>query len=1300
MKALAIIDEQSKNTFVDQRLLSMLNVHERDMESVSYCLTTLDRFETPVEGKKVAGISVQALESNSESFLLPPSYTHAHLPDASSEVAVKSQVENLDHLRHLSHHFPESIDGLETLLLIGADCGTLMKTDCQGSTFPWAHRTPLGYALVGPPAEDSSEDVKCLASKPSVNEHFQVRAAPAPKRTRPFEPDEVFVQHPDDELPSLSKQDSKFMEIVSNGVRINENGNIEIPLPFKEDAVLPDNAEAVYHRSVSTLNKLKKDKTKLQKCLDIIDGYLKKGHIKRLPRKGSRKRTLIPVFAVNSKNKIRLVFDSSAKHKGTSLNDCLLQGPNTNNSLIGVLLRFRQEEVAFAADVEHMFHCFSTPPEDYESQCFYWWEDNDPTKDIGVYCATVHVFGHTSSPAVATFGIRHAASLDKAPHREKARDYIRNSFYVDDGLKSETNVHDAVSILRDARVILGRVNMRLHKIVSTHKEVLEAFPPSEIAKDVSYVNIQESPDQTALGMLWNIVRDEFQLKCNIQPVPFTRRGVLSLIGRIYDPFNIVSPFTLQGKLIQRRILMESNSEGFDWDAPLPESFRPEWNAWVEELHHLDSVSIPRCYKESGFGKARLIELHVFCDASEHSIGHVIYMRQVSTKGVVNVAFVTASSKVAPRGTKSIPRLELCAAFNATISTSHVLEELDLPIDSVWYYSDSKVVLGYLNNQDRRFNRFVTRRVDGILGASSASQWFYVQSHENPADLATKPTSIPHLLESDWFSGPDFLYHQGALEVTRSSEVEISSALLPDQLPRVTSLRSKTEPPHEMYLRLLKLSDLRSMIKLTANLFRFISRCRQRKTGISHSEGELEQKAMCYLVREAQRSAFPLEYNQLCDGSGKELPEASPLRSLCPFFDPSGRVLRVGGRLSNSSFSQLEVHPILLPKDHPLTVAVLRREHSRTHHQGKTITAAAVRQSGFQIFHGSSVIRKFLAACVVCQKLRGMPVAPQMANLPKNRLEAIPPFMRSGVDCFGPYFVTHGKDTRRSTSQKKVWVVIFTCLYSRAVHLEVIRSMDTPTFVLAFQRFEATRGRCDHLISDHGSNFLGASSLREQKQLEQDLKGALEVDGRTWQFIPPKAPHFAGAWERKIGSVKRVLSGALAQLNNRRLTYDEFETLVKEAGSIVNNTPLSEVPNDPNEPFPPSPEMLLTLRENVRTSSEEFSEEDILQYGRRRWKRVQYIADQFWVRWKRDFVDKLIERNKWTKRRENMSVGDVVLIKEASPRNQWPMAVVHEVHPSEDGVVRRVTLRLPPLRDGKQRFRERAVHYLVTLLTNQ
>ena len=1298
MEALAIIDEQSKNTFIDQKLLSMLKIDERDTEPVSYCLTTLDRLETPVEGSKVVGISVQALDSGSTSFPLPPSYTHPHLPDASSEVAVRSQVAAQAHLRHLSHHFPESTQGLETLILIGADCGHLMKTDCQGTTFPWAHKTPLGYALVGPPADSHPDSVRCLKTKLSPNEHFQVKPAPGPSRTCPFEPDQVFIERPDDELPSLSKQDAKFTEIVSHGVRVNKKGNIEIPLPLKDNAELPDNAQAVYHRSAATLNKLKKDKTKLHECLKIVDGYLQKGHIRRLPPNGETKRTFIPVFPVfnESKGKIRLVFDSSAKHKGVSLNDCLYQGPDTNNSLIGVLLRFRQEEVAYAADVEHMFHCFSVPEDLHECQCFYWWEDNDPTKPIGVYCATVHVFGHTSSPAVATFGLRHAASLDKAPHREHARDFVRHNFYVDDGLRSDANVERAITTLRDARVILGRVNMRLHKIVSPHREVLEAFPPSEIAKDVNYIDIRESSNQSALGMIWNIHRDDFQLKCRVKPVPFTRRGVLSLIGSVYDPFNIVSPFTLQGKLIQRRILMGSHDSGFDWDAPLPQSFESEWLAWVDELKHLDSVSIPRCYKESGFGDARTIELHVFCDASEHSIGHVIYLRQISHQGVVNVAFVTASSKVAPRGTKSIPRLELCAAFNATIATSHVLEELDLSIDSVRYYTDSRVVLGYLNNQDRRFNRYVSRRIDGILGASTAAQWFYVSTHENPADLATKPTTIPNLLESNWFSGPDFLEAPGEVEANQGSDLGLSPTLLPDQLPRVTALRSKLGPTNHTYDTLLKTSKMSSLLNVTTHLFRFIFRCRQRLRGDTFSEDDLRQAAISYLVREAQKWAFPSEFKHLQSNPHGDLPGSSPLASLTPFFDESQRVLRVGGRLSSSSFSPCEVHPILLPERHPLTLAILRQEHHRTRHQGRTITAAAIRQSGYHIFHGSTVIRKFLKSCVICQKLRGTPVAPQMADLPKDRLEAIPPFLRSGVDCFGPYTVSYGKDTRRSTSRKKVWVVIFTCMYSRAVHLEVIRSMDTPTFLLALQRFEATRGRCNRLVSDHGSNFLGASTLREQEQQRSDLKRAIEVDGRSWHFIPPRAPHFAGVWERKIGSVKRVLAASLAQLHNRPLSYDEFDTLVKEAASIVNNTPMADVPNDPNEPFPPSPQMLLTLRDNISISPKEFSEEDLLHYGRKRWRRVQYVADQFWIRWKRDFVDQLTERSKWVKKSKNLQVGDVVLIKEVSPRNQWPMAVVHEVHPSNDGAVRHVTLRLPPLQDGKIRYRERAVHYLIPL----
>ena len=1291
-----MIDTQSTSSFIDKRVLTLLNVPADRVDPVSYRLTTLDRFETTVDTERVCGLAVQSLAGDRPIINLPPVYVHPMLPDASKEVATSSMVKSFAHIKHLSDQFPKSVSDFETLVLIGVDCGQAMTTHVHGKFSPWAHETPLGFTLIGPMGHESAE----LPSSHRVCRSAPIRLLP-PAQTKAIDSDSIFQQKADDELPGRSREDSDFLHIVTNGFRLNERGKIEIPLPFKDSPTPPKNAEAVYNRAATTLAKLKKDPEKLAQCTTIIDGYLKKGHVKQLDSGTNEDRTFIPVFPIYNANKkkTRLVFDSSAKYKGVSLNNCLLQGADVTNSLLGVLLRFRHDEVAYSADIEHMYHCFDIPSDQHKFLCFYWWKDNDPKLDLGIFAATVHIFGNTSSPAIATHGLRFDASLDDDPTAEKARNLVYRNFYVDDLLKSDPNFEQAISNLSNARRMLAQAGMRLHKIVSSHSEVIDAFPPEEIARDVTFRDIDEPTQQSALGIRWAIRSDRFQLKCEPKTSAFTRRGILSVIGCIFDPKGIAAPFTLRGKLIQRRILAESHLEGFSWDAELPEEFREIWQQWTHELKSLNELSIPRCFKPPNFGEAVRIELHVFCDASADSIGHVLYLRQLNRHGEVAVAFVVGSSKVAPKGTSSIPRLELCAALNATIATSHVMAELDLDINEVYYYSDSRVVLGYLTNRERRFNRYVTARIDGILGLSTPEQWYYVATDVNPADLATKPQTPSALMRSSWLTGPKFLHQLGEIHPTPGRHHADEFVDLPEKIRQEMSLSVTVSQPNEIFETTFKHGDLKRAIRILTYVLRFIRNAKKE----NQSNNDLRINAMNFLVREVQRLAFPSEFATLQgkdDTSSKSLSSNSSLQSLCPFWDSETRVIRVGGRLKNSDFDPVEVHPALLPANHPLTQAIIELEHTRTRHQGRTVTAAAIRRAGFHILHCTAVIKKFLAACVLCQKLRGKLLTQQMADLPRKRLEDIAPYENAGVDCFGPFYVSRGRDTRRSTASKKIWVVIFTCLYSRAVHLETLLSMDTPTFLLAFRRFEAKRGKCRYLLSDHGSNFLGASKTQEECRANKDLIDALEGQDLTWEKIPPNAPHFAGVWERKIGPIKSILAASLPRPKDRPLAEDEFTTLLEEAASIVNNTPLAAVPSDPNEPFPPCPAMLLNLRHHSNTSSSDITEDDIKEYGRRRWRRVQALSNCFWNSWKRDYISQLQVRNKWRNPKRNLNIGDVVIVKEQSPRNSWPMAVVERVHHSDDGLVRSATLRLPSNRSGHPRFKDRPIHNLVLLIPNE
>ena len=234
-----------------------------------------------------------------------------------------------------------------------------------------------------------------------------------------------------------------------------------------------------------------------------------------------------------------------------------------------------------------------------------------------------------------------------------------------------------------------------------------------------------------------------------------------------------------------------------------------------------------------------------------------------------------------------------------------------------------------------------------------------------------------------------------------------------------------------------------------------------------------------------------------------------------------------------------------------------------------------------------------------------------------------PFNFVGVDVFGPFMVSEGATTRRRASSVKIFVLLVTCLASRAIHLEPLAGMDTSSMINALQRFMAVRGRCKVICSDRGTNFVGAVS---QSLDFEPLRRQAQAEGITWEFNPVAASHFGGAQERKIGAVRRVLEAAMAS-HKSRLSRDDFYTMLQKSAAVVNSTPLYSVSSDGSDPMPISPSMLLTLKEPDEGALEPMSERDLLAYGQRRWRRVQYLADVFWKNWRDHYLQELTARRK-------------------------------------------------------------------------
>ena len=297
----------------------------------------------------------------------------------------------------------------------------------------------------------------------------------------------------------------------------------------------------------------------------------------------------------------------------------------------------------------------------------------------------------------------------------------------------------------------------------------------------------------------------------------------------------------------------------------------------------------------------------------------------------------------------------------------------------------------------------------------------------------------------------------------------------------------------------------------------------------------------------------------------------------------------------------------------------------------------------------------------------------MADLPAARVAVdLPPFTNVGVDYFGPV------NTRYRRGTVKRWVCLFTCLVTRAVHLEVAFDMSADSFLMAFHRFTARRGKPAVVHSDNGSNFVAAErELRDEVKTinSEKVKSSMLLEAIDWRFTPPYAPHMGGVWERMVQSVKSTLK---ALITSRLLTDEELLSFTAEAERIVNDRPITKMRSDPRDPTPLSPSDLLLLRGNPSTSP--IAERNPL---RRRWATVQALANTFYERFLAEYLSGQQSRSKWQRDMPPLQMHDVVLVAdEDTPRGQWPLGLVVEVIPSEDGRVRKARVRVA----GKERLR--------------
>ncbi|XP_026139629.1 uncharacterized protein LOC113116023 [Carassius auratus] len=811
--------------------------------------------------------------------------------------------------------------------------------------------------------------------------------------------------------------------------------------------------------------------------------------------------------------------------------------------------------------------------------------------------------------------------------------------------------------------------------------------PVHLIMDIKDVDLffEDTPVQRSLGVSWNLASDTFTFQAIDDNKPFTRRGVLSTVNSLYDPCGFIAPVTIKGRLLLRELSMQAE----DWDSPLPDDIKPEWIRWRNSLQNLQDLKIPRTYSSFPTSEVQSRELCIFADASVKAVA---------------AGFVFGKTKLAPRPDLTVPRLELCAAVLAVEIADMVVEEIGLQFNSIQFYTDSKVVLGYIHNRTKRFYVYVNNRIQRILQSSTPSQWNYVPSDVNPADHGSRSVSADCLSSTTWLTGPDFLLKSPTLNALLQEDYDLVDLEVdPEIRPQVISCL--TEVPNQFLTpeRFERFSSLSKLIRTIARLSH-ISQSFSHSTNKPRCSGwhlcsnsptneELE-KARIVILKSVQNVAYPEELSDI--KAGCNLSPKSSILKLHPILDDKG-LLRVGGHIAQAGFEKEECNPVIIPGKHHIATLLVRHYHQAVKHQGRHFTEGAIRAAGYWLMSAKRCIGSLLNKCVTCRKLRRPTELQQMADLPAERLQVAPPFTYVGVDVFGPWQVV-SRRTRGGCSNSKRWAVIFSCMCTRAVHIEVVETLSSSVFINALRRFFAIRGPAKQIRSDCGTNFIGAvQELKMKKETSgSDLQKYLQQHACTWIFNPPHASHMGGAWERMVGIARRILDCMLLERKSLYLTHDVLVTLMAEVSAIINARPLVPVSSDPEVPLILTPAILLTQKTcSIPPPLGEFTDNDLF---KAEWKRVQNLAETFWTRWRREYLTTLQSRQKWQDKKPCLKEGDIVLMKDSqAERNQWPMAVIAKTLPSKDGLVRKVELKY--IREGMQKNFVRPISEVVLLYSS-
>ena len=1175
-----------------------------------------------------------------------------------------------------------------------------------------------------------------------------------------------------DQMMSI-KEEKAYHRFRSNMI-LDKVGTEEDPGPYWRTTypwVVPrhdlvNNELAVRGVMMSTMRKLKRDPD-WRRCYDkqlqdLIDkgyaGEISKEELEEWTKEGGKVYYIAHQMVIDEGNKstpIRVVFNSSQKYQGHSLNDSWELGPDMTGSMNAILQRFRENSVAAAGDIKKMYYNVRVEKVEQMMQLWLWQFEGEA--EVKIFSMRRLVMGNRPSANVSQIALKETAKLEdneeRFPHAYAA---LCKDSYVDNTFVTANNHEVIHQKIAETEHVAGMAGFRYKPWVISGQDEGTVMVGQGPAGE------GENTEEKALGLFWNVKEDKLFVKVQINGKKrkivlsldsliknpshrLTVRDCLSLHARCFDPTGLILPVKMTGMILFRRTLQHlaaTRTEGetkLPWDKEVVGELREKWLAYFGMLEGVKNVSFPRSVKPPNADPGIKPTIVTFSDGNMDAFGAVAYLLWTLVDSSREARLVTSKAKLGPLLNKGeVVKNELSGATFAVRLKSWIVENSTLDFETYHPFVDSQIVQCMVKKEDYTLNTFAGLRVKEISKKSDVSSWLHISSKNNfVADILTKGTTPDNIKEgSDWQTGPKWLTGdpsgwpvtevtltkeerdlikgfekvtrvyktvshcvsstsgpqcQGKEAGVRELQVGPDFGTVPDYVKVEKMVNVKENFEHWIDAIVRKISSLTTIVRIVTHFLRLegrdtsnfqcnndkiVSKMKKVKKDpefktvtamefddalkviIEHEQEDLDLKAY---------SGFDISSKMFTLSSGKEL-ELKIMRSRCKNFPVM--------------FGNHEDFVFPLPA-RTFAKRLAQHHHDKFHRDVDTVVTQIRKE--FWINGLRRIVSVIDRNCKHCLILRQKVSSQVMGDLPAFRTQPSAAFSQTSLDLWGPVLIKDSVVRRGPRVRKKAWLILFTCLLSRAIYLDVAEDYSTESVLHCLRRLQAERGKVSLLISDPGTQLVGASKelqeVREGWSQEELIRFGAE-NGIEWRFTKAASPHQNGVTEILVKMTKGVMKSFMEAIGTSVLHLNELYTVCKEVASLCNERPIGLKPNLQSDPAFLSPNSLLLGRCSDRVSSGPFQKK--IDYDidpdsdKTRFLLVQKITNQFWKVWTKLFFPTLLRRPKWHYEKRNLCVGDVCVLKDSNAlRGEWRLCRVKETLPDDDGKVRNVVVTVPP-----------------------